>query len=218
MNENQKKESTKDTSSKDQEGIIIDINRDASEKDQEPEERPLEKMNRAELREKIKELVQEKQANFDLYLRAQAEMENIKKRARKEKEDWLKYANENLIKEILPVMDNLEKALSHTDNEESFNALKEGVELTLKGLKDTLKKLGLEEVQAQGETFDPCFHEAVSEIEDNSVKAGAVVHELQKGYILNQRLIRPAMVVVSRGGENDTIDDNNNTEKACENN
>ncbi len=218
MNEKQNKESAKDTPSNDKKDIVIDIHRDAPEKDQEAETKPHKKMSKAELEEKIKDLVQEKQTSFDLYLRAQAEMENIKKRARKEKEDWLKYANETLIKEILPVMDNLEKAISHSDNEESFTALKEGVELTLKGLKDILKKSGLEEVQAKGESFDPCFHEAVSEIEDKSVRTGTVIQELQKGYILNQRLVRPAMVIVSRGGETDTINDIKNSEKACENN
>ena len=80
-----------------------------------------------------------------------------------------------------------------------MDALREGVELTLKGLKDTLVKSGLEQVKTEGEAFDPCFHEAVSQQEDKSVEAGMVLYELQKGYILNQRLIRPAMVVVSKG-------------------
>ena len=216
MNKKGTKGTNKDKTSKDDKDIIIDINRETGEKDQEEKERPLEEMTNAELSEKVKELEQEKKGNFDLYLRAQAEMENIRKRVRKEKEDWIKYANETLIKEILPVLDSLEQAISHSNNDGSIDALKEGVELTLKGLKGTLNKSGVEDVKAQGEAFDPCFHEAVSEIEDKSVKPGMVVHELQKGYTLNQRLIRPAMVVVSRGGEDGTTDHDKSTEKACE--
>jgi molecular chaperone GrpE len=162
-------------------------------------EKPLEKMTKAELLTRIREVQEESKGNYDLYLRSQAEMENVKKRNKKEKEDWIKYANESLIKEILPVMDNLEMAISHSQNENSLDALKEGVELTLKGLRDTLIKSGLEEVKAEGETFDPCFHQAVSELEDENVEAGTILRELQRGYTLNRRLIRPAMVVVSKG-------------------
>ncbi|MDY7034618.1 MAG: nucleotide exchange factor GrpE [Thermodesulfobacteriota bacterium] len=169
------------------------------EKDKKDKEKPLEKMTKAELLQKIKDLQEESKDNYDLYLRSQADIENLKKRTRKEKDEWIKYSNETLIKEILPVMDNLEKAIAHSDIEDSHKALKEGVELTLKGLKDTLIKSGLEEVKAEGEPFDPLFHQAVSELEDDSVKAGIILKELQRGYILNQRLIRPAMVVVNKG-------------------
>jgi molecular chaperone GrpE len=96
------------------------------------------------------------------------------------------------------VLDNLEKALTHSKNENTVHALKEGIHMTLKGLKDTLSKSGLEEVKALGEPFDPCFHEAVSEMDDPKARPGIVITELQKGYTLNNRLIRPAMVVVSR--------------------
>lgn len=163
------------------------------------EEKLFDKMTKQELIDKIKEIQKQSETNYDLYLRSQAEIENIKKRNKKEREDWVKYANETLIKEILPVMDNLEKAISHSDNENALNALREGVELTLKGLKDTLAKSGVEEIKAQGRLFDPNFHEAVSEQEDENVKAGMILQELQKGYMLNKRLIRPAMVVVSKG-------------------
>ncbi|MBW1888158.1 MAG: nucleotide exchange factor GrpE, partial [Deltaproteobacteria bacterium] len=130
---------------------------------------------------------------------SQADIENIKKRNKKDKEDWIKYSNETLIKEMLPVIDNLEKAISHSQNENSFDSLKEGVELTLKGLIDSLAKSGLEEVKAQDEPFDPSYHQAVSQQADNSVEVGIILEELQKGYTLNERLIRPAMVVVSKG-------------------
>ncbi|MFH1349786.1 MAG: nucleotide exchange factor GrpE [Pseudomonadota bacterium] len=170
-----------------------------TEKINESGEKPLEEMTQGELIGKVKEVQRESGKNYDLYLRSQAEIENIKRRGKREKEDWIKYANETLIKEILPVIDNLEKAISHSDNENALHALREGIELTLKGLKDTLSKSGLEEVKALGEPFDPNFHEAVSEQGDANVKPGIILHELQRGYILNKRLIRPAMVVVSKG-------------------
>jgi molecular chaperone GrpE len=171
----------------------------AGEKVEQAEEKPLEKSSKAELIEKIKKLQEESKNNYDLFLRSEADSENIKKRSKKEKEEWIKYANEKIVKDLLPVLDNLENAIAHSKNEGSLDALREGVELTLKGLKDTLAKSGLEDVQALDESFDPCFHHAVSEQDDDKVKAGVICHELQKGYTFNQRLIRPAMVVVSKG-------------------
>jgi molecular chaperone GrpE len=103
-----------------------------------------------------------------------------------------------LIKQLLPLADNLEKAIDHSHNETSVNALREGVELTLKGLMDVLQKAGVETIEAVGGPFDPNFHEAVSEAADDRVETGTVIKELQKGYTLNQRLLRPSMVIVSR--------------------
>ncbi len=160
----------------------------------------IEELTRDELLAQIQELRKTSEKNYDLYLRSQAEIENIKKRNRKEREDWLKYANESLIKDLLPSLDSLEKALAHSTDENAIDALREGVRLTLKGLKDALSRSGLEDVHAMGEAFDPCFHEAVAQIEKDDVKPGTIVEELQKGYLLNERLIRPAMVVVSKSG------------------
>jgi molecular chaperone GrpE len=193
---------------KGEEGIKINVSQEEQatkdeekqpEKEPETKEKPLAKMTKPELLEKIKELQEESKKNFDLYLRSQADIENIKKRNKKDKEDWIKYSNETLIKEMLPVIDNLEKAISHSQNENSFDSLKEGVKLTLKGFIDSLAKSGLEEVKAQGEPFDPSYHQAVSQQADNSVEVGVILEELQKGYTLNERLIRPAMVVISKG-------------------
>jgi molecular chaperone GrpE len=184
----------------------------------EPVDKALNELTKEELLEKIQELQKESDKNYDLYLRSQAEMENMKKRNRKDKEDYLKFSNENLIKEMLPVLDNLEKALSHSENENTVHALKEGIRLTLKGLKDSLSKSGLEEVKALGEPFDPCFHEAVSEMDDPKAKPGIVITELQKGYMLNSRLIRPAMVVVNRKKASHKADQDNNSERACDRN
>jgi molecular chaperone GrpE len=192
--------------------------REGEEKNVEPVEKALDKLAKDELLKKAQELQKESERNYDLYLRSQAEMENMRKRNRKEKEDYLKFANESLLREMLPVLDNLEKALSHSDNENNVHALKEGIRLTLKGFKDTLAKSGLEEVKALGEPFDPCFHEAVSEMDDPKAKPGVVLTELQKGYILNKRLIRPAMVVVSRQKSNRKADQDEDSERACDRN
>lgn len=184
----------------------------------EPVDKTLNELTKEELLEKAHELQKESEKNYDLYLRSQAEMENMKKRNRKEKEDYLKFANESLIKEMLPVLDNLEKALSHSENKNNAHALKEGILLTLKGLKDTLSKSGLEEVKAVGEPFDPCYHEAVLEMVDPKEKPGVVITELQKGYRLNSRLIRPAVVVVNRQKANHKADQDMNSEGACDRN
>jgi len=163
------------------------------------EEELLGKMTETELLQKIEEFREKAEKNYDQYVRSQAEMENIIKRNKKDKEEWIKYSNETLIKDLLPVIDNLEKAISHSNNENSLQALREGVELTLKGLKNTLAKSGLDEIVSIGKPFDPSFHHAVSEQEDEDVEPGVIINEFQKGYNLNKRLIRPAMVIISKG-------------------
>jgi len=163
-------------------------------------EKSFEKMTKTELLQKVRDLEDTAEKNYELYLRSQAEMENMRKRWQREKEEWIKFSNESLIKDLLPALDALEQAVSHcaVTNEDCLDALKQGVELTLKGLKDALGKVGLEEVKAQGEAFDPNYHQAVSEMEDGTAEPGSVLSELQKGYLLNQRLLRPAMVVVNK--------------------
>jgi len=162
------------------------------------EEIPLGEMTKDQLIEKISEVQASADANMDNYLRSQAEMENMKKRFQKDKQDLIKYGNETLTKQLLPVADNLEKALDHSKDENPLEALRDGVDLTLKGLMNVLEKAGVEAVEAVGAPFDPNFHEAVSEQEDDRVTPGMVLKELQKGYLLNQRLIRPAMVIVNK--------------------
>jgi molecular chaperone GrpE len=172
--------------------------------------RPLDKLTKPELLKIAKELKEKSEKDYDRFLRAQAECDNIIKRNKKEKEEWIKYSNETLIKELLPVIDNLERAVSHATDTNSVDARREGIELILKGLKDALAKSGLEEINAAGTYFDPSLHHAVSTREDTEVEAGIVLDELQKGYTLNKRLIRPAMVILSKGwsgGEKDYKED-----------
>ena len=155
-------------------------------------------MTKAKLIEKIETVQEASDKNLDLYIRSQAEIDNVKKIYQKEQQGLIKFANESLIKQLLPVMDSLEKAITHSQDEDSIQTIREGVDLTLKGLMDILKKAGVETVEAIGEQFDPNFHEAVSEMADDGIKSGTVIKDLQKGYTLNQRLIRPSMVVVSK--------------------
>jgi molecular chaperone GrpE len=162
-------------------------------------EKQIEEMSKQELLEKIKEAERKSQENYDLYLRTYAEMENIKKRGAREREDLAKFANESLIKEILPVIDSLEKALIHGGDDTNTTGLVEGIDMTLKGLMGTLEKAGLKGVEAMGKPFDPNFHEAISQQADETVPPKHVIMEMQKGYLLNGRLIRPSIVVISRG-------------------
>jgi molecular chaperone GrpE len=165
---------------------------------QNEEDIPLGEMTKDQLIEKISEVQASADTNMDNYLRSQAEMENMKKRFQKDRQDLIKYGNETLTKQLLPVADNLEKALDHSEDENSIEALREGVDLTLKGLMNVLEKAGVEVVEAVGASFDPNFHEAVSEQEDDRAAPGTVLKELQKGYLLNQRLVRPAMVIINK--------------------
>jgi molecular chaperone GrpE len=181
-----------------------------------PDSGEYENLSREDLISLVKQAKEASDKNYDLYLRSQAEIDNIRKRNKKEKEDWHNYANETLVRNLLPSLDNLEKALEHADNKNAISALKEGIELTSKGLKDSLSKSGLVEVRALGEPFDPCYHEAVSQIENDQVEPGTVVEELQKGYLLNDRLIRPAVVVVSKPGPSPSADQDGFSARACE--
>jgi len=140
----------------------------------------------------------EAQQKQELYLRAMAEMDNLRKRQQREKEDLTKFCNENILREILPVIDNLERAIEHAGEQAEVNGLLEGVEMTLNQFNHVLKKFGVETISAKGERFNPDHHQAMGQLETHEVEANHVVQELQKGYLLNNRLLRPAMVMVAR--------------------
>lgn len=135
----------------------------------------------------------------DLYIRATAEQENLKKRLEREKDETVKFANENFIKELLPIMDNLERALDHVENGDSnLEGMVEGVRMIYQSFYSILEKFGVKSVAALGEKFDPQYHEAVMQEENPDTEDGTIIKEVQRGYLLKERLIRPAMVVVSR--------------------
>ena len=162
-------------------------------------ETPEEEIRR--LAEQLEARSKEAAENYDRYLRALADLENFRKRTEKEKADAISFANESLIEEILPIVDNFERALAHANGEESLKSLREGVKLTAGQMLGALKKFGLEEIQASGQKFDPTVHHAISEEESPDAEPGTVVKEFQKGYYLKGRLLRPAMVAVAKRPE-----------------
>jgi molecular chaperone GrpE len=138
--------------------------------------------------------------NWNLYLRAVADLENYKKRAARERQDALRFANESLIAKLIPVLDNFEmaQAAAQTSAGDSVQSLQAGVAMILQQLKAALAEAGLEDVDATGKPFDPNLHEAVSQLETNDVPEGQVTQQLRKGYKLRERLLRPATVVVAK--------------------
>src|SRR3989337_2265943 len=128
----------------------------------------------------------------------EAELENYKKRAEKEKAELISFSNERLLRELIPVVDNLERAIEHIEEGSDFSAIKDGVKLVLDNLLVVLKKFGVEPISALGAKFDPVKHEAVNQEESAEHGPGVVIKEFHKCYYLNNRLIRPAMVVISK--------------------
>ena len=137
-------------------------------------------------------------------LRAQAEVQNTRRRAEQDVERARKYALERFCGELLPVVDNLERALeSASGDDEQLRPIAEGVELTLKSFLNALGKFNIEPVDPAGEPFDPQYHQAMSSVENPDVEPNTVVAVMQKGYTLNGRLVRPAMVMVSKAAAGD---------------
>jgi len=134
-----------------------------------------------------------------LYL--QAEFENYKKLKIKEKQDTLKFGNEVLMKELLPVLDNLEMALDHAAKTEDYKGIYDGVKITFNEFLKVLEKAGVTRIEAVGKKFDPNLHEAFYQEEKEDVEPDTVLSEFQKGYLLNNRLMRPSRVVVSKKPE-----------------
>ena len=148
--------------------------------------------------QEIQTLKSQLEENLDKALRAQAELDNLRKRTSRDIENAHKFALDRFLKELLPVLDSMELGLSATDSAEDIEGLKEGMGLTLKKFIDTLEKFGISVVEPMEEKFNPEQHEAVSLQEMEGVESGTVVTVLQKGYELNGRLVRPAMVVVAK--------------------
>ena len=138
------------------------------------------------------------QANKDLALRAQAEMDNLRKRTARDVENAHKYALEKFVSELLPIMDSLELGISAAESAENIDDLREGMDLTIKMFNTAMDKFSVTAFDPQGEKFNPEQHEAVSMQEIEGAESGTVVTVMQKGYELNGRLVRPAMVVVAK--------------------
>ena len=153
--------------------------------------------------------------NWDLALRTKAEMENLQRRSERDVENAHKYALEKFAQELLPVIDSLEMGIHAAQSEgATVDSLREGTELTLKMFKQCIEKFGIEALHPVGESFNPDHHQAMTMIEHPEHDANTVVDVMQKGYLLNERLIRPAMVVVSKGAANKQENDTKVDEEA----
>ena len=161
-----------------------------------PAEAPL----TAEQIEELKLKAAKADEHWDRLLRTTADLENFKKRAARERQEAIKFANASLLEKLIPALDNLEMALAAANNAESHSieSLKTGIAMICNQLKAALADTGLEEIDATNQAFDPNLHEAVSHQESADVPEGQVLQQLRKGYKLRERLIRPATVVVAR--------------------
>lgn len=147
-----------------------------------------EEQERLQLRAELAELK-------DRWMRTQADLENLKRRAAREKQDALRFGSENLLKDLLPVIDNLHRALAHAKGEDPIVA---GVQMVLKGFDEVFERHGVKVVPARGTPFDPNLHEAISHVESEH-PPNTVIDEHQRGYVLHDRLLRPALVTVGKG-------------------
>jgi molecular chaperone GrpE len=147
----------------------------------------------------LKESAQKANEYWDKMLRMQADLENNRKRTEKDRQDFIRFANEGIIVELLNILDDLERAVSLAESkQEDLPVFLKGVEMILAHLYDMLKNYGVKPIEAQGKIFDPNFHEALMQVDDDARPEHTIVEELQKGYLMNDRVIRTAKVKVSK--------------------
>ena len=152
-----------------------------------------------EMEERLESMEQEGKENYDRFLRVSAEFENYQKRAAREMNDFRKFANESFVKAMLPVVDNLDRAIESSSNDKhTARSMLEGVNMTLKEILKVFEQFNVKPFESLGKTFDPSLHQAVMQEETEAHPENSVVKELQKGYMMHDRLLRPAMVVVSK--------------------
>jgi molecular chaperone GrpE len=137
----------------------------------------------------------------DLYIRSQADLDNYRKRATREREDAIRYANGSLLERLLPVLDNFELGLDAAKQTAGADSILQGLSMVQKQLQDFLKDSGVEPIEAVGTPFDPNLHEAIGQEASTEVPEGTVLRQLRRGYKLRDRLLRPATVMVSKGAE-----------------
>jgi len=142
-------------------------------------------------------LADELKSQQDRYLRLAAEFENYKRLAQRDQREYARFANENLLKDLLPIIDNLERAVSFANDSHNKGGLMKGIELTLKQFNETLEKYGVKRITSIGERFDPSRHEAVARVDSRHAPEATVLEEHQPGYLLHERILRPSMVTVA---------------------
>jgi molecular chaperone GrpE len=172
----------------------------AAEAPQDPKDKELSdlKMQLEFSMAKGRELMEKLKEGHEKMLRSVADLDNYKKRAAKEKEEIQKFGNEKLLKDFLPVIDNFDRAMEHSKSAADFESLKQGLLMTRKLFEDTLGRHGVKPFTSVGKTFDPRFHEAMQQVETTDVPANQVVGEVLRGFTLNDRLVRPALVMVAK--------------------
>jgi molecular chaperone GrpE len=148
--------------------------------------------------DELADAIEEGKRLKDQLLRTAADFDNFRKRSRREVSEATERGREDLLKELLPVFDNLERATEHAKSATDVSALSDGIDLVIKQFVDTLSKLGVERVEAVGQVFDPALHEAIQQVETATVAPGTVANQVQAGYKMGGRLIRPCMVVVAK--------------------
>jgi molecular chaperone GrpE len=180
---------------------------ETTEPENQPDEGQLEVVVEAEadpiakLRDQIQTLEKDKKDTYDRLLRAAADLDNFRKRTRKEVEDARFLAKEQALKEILPGIDNLERAIAAGSREQGAGSVVDGVKLVLRQFQTALERLEVKPIEAVGHAFDPARHEAISQIATTAYPPGTVAEELQRGYVVGNRLLRPALVAVAKAPE-----------------
>ncbi len=150
------------------------------------------------LQEEIDRLKEEAASYYEQHLRSLAEVDNIRKRALREKEEYIKFSAVPVIKKVLLVMDDLERALTMSESNQDYDALYKGLEMIAKRMSDLIEEEGVEAIEALGKPFDPQFHQPLLVEESQEHPENTVVEEMQKGYVLHGRVIRPSLVKVSK--------------------
>ncbi len=152
----------------------------------------------------LREELAKKDDYQDTALRLQAEFDNFRKRSAKERQEFIKYANEGLILELVGMLDNFERSIKAADQKQDFKLLHQGVDMISKQLHKLLEEKGLKKIKCVGEKFDPNKHEAIEVVESDEAQEGDILEELQSGYMLNEHVIRPAMVKVVKSKQDIT--------------
>jgi len=150
-----------------------------------------------DLNSKITELETEKEELYEKMLRVQADFENFKRRAKKDRENDLKYKSQDLANEIIPILDNFERALQFEIDDDQMKSFVDGMKMIHDQLLNALKQVGVEEIKAENEMFDPQVHQAVMQVQEEGFESNQIVEVLQKGYVLKDRVLRPSMVKVN---------------------
>jgi molecular chaperone GrpE len=170
----------------------------ANEKDNDKKEEKIVTLKEAEYLA-LKAQAEAAKDDHEKFLRLQADFENTRKRLERDKQEFVKFANEGIILELLNILDDLERAVNLTEaKHQDLPAFLKGVEMILAHIYDMLKEYGVRPIEAEGKIFDPHYHEALMQVEDKNIPEHTVVEELQKGYMLNERVIRTAKVKVSK--------------------